>query len=169
MDTDGTRSGWTPAGGVAHVRIAVRDLRRAAAFYRALFGWAIVGEGPGELRFRAPGGMRGAFWADGEPSTAGPELYVRVEGLDAAVKRAVALGGARLARPGPGPAGGRMAQVLDTEGNRVCLWEEAASASMGNIDPSVFSALPENDPPRTHGDAPADGKPLSQPSGRNPA
>lgn len=118
MDRDGT-----PAGGVVHVRIAVRDLARAAAFYRALFGWTIEGEAPGELRFRAPGGLGGAFWASGEPSTAGPELYVRVEGVDAVVKRAVELGGARLARPGPGPTGGRVAQVMDPEGNRVGLWE----------------------------------------------
>lgn len=167
MDRDGI-SGWTPAGGVAHVRIAVRDLGRAAAFYRALFGWAIVGEGPGELRFRAPGGMRGAFWAAGEPSTAGPELYVRVDELDATVKRAVALGGARLARPGPGPGGGRVAQVLDTEGNRVCLWEEAAGAPLGRDVPGAIPASAGADPGGARGDAPADGKPVSQLQARKP-
>lgn len=132
MDDNGT-----PAGGVAHVRIAARDLGRAAAFYRALFGWEIVGEASGELRFRAPGGMDGAFWAAGEPSTAGPELYVRVVALDEVVRRAVALGGARLARPGPGPAGGRVAQVMDPEGNRVGLWEAGGEPGVrtGKNDP----------------------------------
>ncbi|MFZ5480078.1 MAG: VOC family protein [Myxococcota bacterium] len=120
MDTDGT---GVPPGGVARVRIAARDVRRAARFYEALFGWRVVGESPGELWFRAPGGLCGAFWASGEPSTAGPELYVRVESVDDALRAATALGGARLVRPGPGPAGVRVAQVMDTEGNRVCLWE----------------------------------------------
>lgn len=119
------------AGAVAHVRIAVRDLRRAAAFYRAMFGWTIVEEAAGEARFHAPGGLDGALWAAGEPSTAGVELYVRVVGLDDAVRRAVALGGARLARPGPGPRGGRVAQVMDPEGNRVGLWESAPDSPRG--------------------------------------
>ena len=112
-----------PLGGVVHVRIGVRDLGRAAAFYEGLFGWQIVEVGSAEVVFRAPGGLRGVLWAAGEPSTTGPELYVRVASVDDALKRAASLGGARLVRPGPGPYGGRVAQVLDPEGNRVWLWE----------------------------------------------
>lgn len=120
-------------GEVAHVRIAVADLGRAARFYGALFGWIVEEPSGTELSFRAPGGFGGVFWSAGEPSTAGPELYIRVACLEVALGRALELGAARLVRPGPGPAGGRSAQVLDPEGNRVCLWEPPAAT--GNRDP----------------------------------
>lgn len=107
---------------MAHVRISVADLRRAAMFYGALFGWVIVGETSGELHFLAPDGLRGAFWSSGEPSTAGPEIYIRVASIEDTLKRALELGGARLVRAGPGPRGGRVAQLVDPEGNRVGLW-----------------------------------------------
>ncbi len=106
-------------GEVVLIRIHVREPGRAAAFYRALFGWALSGSG---LVFRTPGGLKGVF-RRGEPSTAGPEIYVGVLDLDGTLRRAVSLGGVTLVRPGPGPDGGRVAQVLDPEGNRIGLWE----------------------------------------------
>jgi predicted enzyme related to lactoylglutathione lyase len=110
----------TGDGEVVLVCIHVRDSARAEAFYRVLFGWVLDGGA-----FRTPGGLRGVF-RKGAPSTAGPELYVRVPKLEAALARAVSLGGTPLVRPGPGPDGGRIAQVLDPEGNRIGLWEGTA-------------------------------------------
>lgn len=110
-------------GDVVLLRIHARDPARAACFYAALFGWIVEGSAAtAGLRFRTPSGLRGVF-RRGEPSTAGPEIYVAVRDLDEALPRAVALGGAALVRPGPGPEGARVAQVLDPEGNRIGLWE----------------------------------------------
>ena len=111
-------------GDIVLIRIHVRDPARAAAFYQALFGWALL---PGGLGFRTPAGLHGVF-RPGEPSTAGPEIFVGVPQLDAAVRRAVRLGGVAIVRPGPGPDGARVAQVLDPEGNRVGLWEAPAES-----------------------------------------
>lgn len=108
-------------GEVVLIRLHVRDPARASAFYAALFGWWIAPDG---VVFVTPGGLRGAF-RRGEPSTAGPEIFVGVVDLDAAVRDAVRLGGVAIVRPGPGPEGGRLAQLLDPEGNRIGLWEGA--------------------------------------------
>lgn len=107
-------------GEVVMLRIHVRHPGRAAAFYASLFGWTVGPVSGGIQVFRTPGGLRGVF-RRGEPSTAGPEIYVGVSDLEGALRRAVALGGVTLVRPGPGPAGGRVALVLDPEGNRIGL------------------------------------------------
>jgi predicted enzyme related to lactoylglutathione lyase len=109
-------------GEVVLVRIHAREPARAARFYAGLFGWRVGGAGPAGLAFRTPAGLRGVFRV-GEPSTAGPELFVAVASLDAALLQSQALGGSTLVRPGPGPGGGRVAVVLDPEGNRIGLFE----------------------------------------------
>lgn len=110
-------------GRLAHVRIAARDPARAARFYAACFGWQVLLREGDAVRFTAPGGLEGSFWGGGEPSSAGPELYVEVRGIDRVLRRAIELGGMRIARVGPGPGGVLVAQLLDTEGNRVGVWE----------------------------------------------
>ena len=110
-------------GQLVHLRLAVVDPRRAAAFYGAVFGWRVLGEGADGIQFEAPGGLRGTFWVGGQPSSAGPELFLEVRGIEAVVRRALALGALRIARVGPGPGGVRLAQLLDPEGNRVGVWE----------------------------------------------
>lgn len=104
------------------LRIHARDPARAACFYAALFGWIIGEPGAAGLAFCTPGGLRGVF-RGGEPSTAGPEIFVGVPDLKTAMPRAVTLGGMALVRPGPAPGGGRVAVVLDPEGNRIGLFE----------------------------------------------
>ncbi len=118
-------SGAMLPGRLAHVRISARDPARAARFYAACFGWQVLRTEGDAVRFSAPGGLEGSFWGGGEPSSAGPELYVEVQGIELVVRRAVELGGMRIARVGPGPGGVLVAQLLDTEGNRVGVWELA--------------------------------------------
>jgi len=113
----------TPTGALVHVRIAARDPRRAASFYADCFGWRAVGEDAAGVRFEAPGGLQGRFWSGGEPCSAGPELYVAVQGIDEAVRRALARGAVRIARVAQDASGARVALLLDTEGNRIGLWE----------------------------------------------
>lgn len=126
-------------GRLVHVRIAARDPARAAAFYADCFGWEVSDREGAAVSFCAPGGLQGSFWGDGEPSSAGPELYVAVDDVAAAVARAVRLGACRIARPGPGPGGATVAQLLDPEGNRVCVWQapgdgKESSRGDGKID-----------------------------------
>lgn len=113
-----------PPGCLVHLRLAVRDLDRAARFYERCFGWQFTAGQPGGLDFLVPGGLRGSFWLGGEPSSAGAELYVEVVAIEGVVRRALELGGSRIARVGPGPGGVRVAQLLDPEGNRICVWEQ---------------------------------------------
>lgn len=114
-------------GRLVHVRIAARDPARAARFYADCFGWTVGELDDCTVRFLAPGGVAGSFWGGGEPSSAGPELYVGVPDVVVAVARAVQLGAMRIARPGPGPDGATVASLLDPEGNRVCVWEAPGS------------------------------------------
>ncbi len=112
------------------LRIHARDPARAACFYAALFGWRVGRPGALGLGFRTPGGLCGVF-RQGEPSTAGPEIFVGVASLEEALPRAVALGGRALVRPGPSPDGGRVALVLDPEGNRIGLCEAPGAPGEG--------------------------------------
>jgi predicted enzyme related to lactoylglutathione lyase len=128
-----------PPGQLAHVRLAVRDAQRAARFYARCFDWQVVAADPDGLRFVAPGGLEGSFWVGGEPSSAGPELYVEVVEIDVVVRRALEAGGARIARVGSGPGGARVAQLLDPEGNRICVWEAPAGRDgMFSTPPGKF-------------------------------
>jgi predicted enzyme related to lactoylglutathione lyase len=122
----------TCQGEVVLVRIAALEPARAARFYALLFGWRCGERTAAGIPFWTPGGLRGVFRA-GEPSTAGPELYVQVTDLASALTRGAALGGSPLVRAGPGLAGGRAAVLLDPEGNRVGLWE--AGVAEGDGDP----------------------------------
>ncbi len=122
-------------GELALVRIHAHLPERAARFYAALFGWVIAPPRPGGVAFCTPEGLHGAFRA-GEPSSAGPELYVRVSRLEIALALAVRLGGTALVRPGPDPGGaGRVAQVLDPEGNRIGLFEAWPAEDTGEATP----------------------------------
>ncbi|MDP2311220.1 MAG: VOC family protein [Pseudomonadota bacterium] len=121
-------------GDVVMLRIHARDTARAACFYAALFGWIVGEPGAAGLAFSTPGGLRGVF-RQGEPSTAGPEIFVGVADLGAALRRAVALGAMALVRPGPAPGGGRVAVVLDPEGNRIGLFEAPGASAAGPPQP----------------------------------
>lgn len=122
-------------GQLVHLRIAAVDPRRAAAFYGAVFGWRVLEERADGIDFEAPGGLHGTFWAGGQPSSAGPELFLEVRGIEAVVRRAMALGALRIARVGPGPGGVRLAQLLDPEGNRVGVWESATTGGAPPFSP----------------------------------
>jgi len=92
--------------------LAVEDLDRAAAFYRAAFGWPVRVEAPGYVELELPDGHRlGLYQREGfagntgqvpvgvpEGQIAGTELYLHVVDLDQAVRRLV-VAGARLLSP----------------------------------------------------------------------
>ncbi|QDU94958.1 VOC family protein [Lignipirellula cremea] len=107
--------------------IPVRDLERAATFYRAVLDITVEIEQAGELRFAVlehHDGNGGCLVPASEdaPSTGGILLYLNADGrLRTAVEQATRCGGQILEPVHPiGPHGFR-AIVLDSEGNRFAL------------------------------------------------
>ena len=111
--------------------LAVRDLARAVAFYREVFGWPVLVEVPVYVEMEMPGGQRvGLYHHEGfarntglraacpsEEHTASTELYFYAEDPAATIKR-LERAGARLLSPlGPRPWGDDAAYFSDPEGN----------------------------------------------------
>jgi predicted enzyme related to lactoylglutathione lyase len=129
-----------PVGGVLRLRLATQDPERAVGFYRELLGWMEEAADAAERVLRAPCGMEVRLQAGGAPSTAGPEVYVRVPDVEAVLRRASALGASRLVRPSPRRAdGSRTAVLVDTEGNRLGLCERG---TLTTPDPAPTSREP---------------------------
>lgn len=129
--SSGTTAEASPAAGnpVVHFEIPVTDMDRAVAFYEAVF--AVT------LDRRAVDGYDMAFFprADGRPGAGGALargdvyrptrdgaiLYFDVPDIDAAIGRAVVRGGAVLYPKKDIGAAGFVAEIADSEGNRIAL------------------------------------------------
>ena len=114
---------------VMHVEIAVADLARAISFYQQ---WLqVVIDAPvhvhdctmAYLPFEDDAGgasMALVHGADYRPSEQGARIYIGVDDLDASLARALQAGAAL--RFGPAEAGGwRVAEIADSEGNRIAV------------------------------------------------
>ncbi|ASJ92695.1 glyoxalase [Porphyrobacter sp. CACIAM 03H1] len=118
---------------VVHFEIPVTDIDRAVAFYEAVFAV--------KLERREVDGYAMAFFprADGRPGASGALaqgdvykptkdgaiLYFDVPDIDAVVARAEARGGAVLYPKKDIGAAGFVAEIADSEGNRIALSEAA--------------------------------------------
>ncbi|GAA1500886.1 hypothetical protein GCM10009827_008120 [Dactylosporangium maewongense] len=92
-------------------------------FYAGLFGWQVSPRGPGYAQVSTgEGGLRGALVDAETPSVT---VGVAVADLDAAVARAVALGGA-VTMPPTDNGWVVKAQVTDPSGNLVTLIQDRA-------------------------------------------
>lgn len=110
----------------AWVDITSTDAPASRAFYAELFGWrlrtvesldyALVEPGPGTL----PGGIGSAD----EAHPPGVTTYFSVPDVDLTLIRATALGAKVATAPWSVPGLGRMAVILDPDGNRVGLWQD---------------------------------------------
>ena len=120
---------------VAIVILAVDDVERASAFYRAAFGWRVRAAVPVYVELDTGGGtavalyLRSGFGANtGAAALASPttgttatELYVRVDDLDDAVRRLSAAGARELSAAAPRPWGDTAAYFADPDGNVVAV------------------------------------------------
>lgn len=115
---------------IVHVEIAAKQLERAMAFYRQVFQieWGAVLElhGSRMAYFPFAEGLDGASvaLAEGEaycPSTQGAIVYFAVDDLPAAVARAVQAGAEILFPITPLDDGSAVAEISDSEGNRIAL------------------------------------------------
>jgi predicted enzyme related to lactoylglutathione lyase len=119
---------------VLYFEIPVTDMDRAIAFYQAVFGYdftreTIDGYDMALFPFSEGGpGATGAL-AKGDvyvPSLVGPIIYFRVETIDPVLTRAQAQGGEILyPKKDIGPLG-FVAEIKDSEGNRIALSQTAA-------------------------------------------
>ncbi|WP_163513344.1 VOC family protein [Fodinicola acaciae] len=114
---------------VAFFEITSDNHQRAQEFYAKLFDWkvqadpamggyAVVDTGAGESA------VAGGIGPSMAPGDAGVKIYLRVDDLDAYVKKAQDLGAKVLVEPQALPGDwGTIAVVSDPDGNPVGLWK----------------------------------------------
>lgn len=118
-----------PANPIAYVELPVTDMDRAMAFYTDLLGLDFERQtidGYDMALFPATEGAAGASGAlvKGDvyvPGKTGPIVYFRVRDIDAVLKRAKARGAKILYDKKDIGAFGFVAEVEDSEGNRIAL------------------------------------------------
>ncbi len=106
---------------IVHFEIGGTDTAKAADFYGALFGWTFA-EGP--VKYVEGAGLRGHLNALGHEPQNYNLVYVGVEDISAAVKRATALGARLLVGPVTLP-NGAFAWIADPTGTTIGLWQSA--------------------------------------------
>jgi predicted enzyme related to lactoylglutathione lyase len=115
------------------VETRVGDTGRAAAFYESLFGWQVVrketADGSDYWIFdtgdepRTENLRRGALWLRSDEADLGTVPYIVVEDIDAALRKAVELGGKVIA-PKAVQGTAFKAYFTDPDGNLFGLWQE---------------------------------------------
>ena len=113
---------------VRHFAVHADQVDRAKAFYEEVFGWRFEPWGPPNfylIRTGADGdrGLQGALQERQQPlegtGLRGYECTIGVDDLDALLELVPRFGGVVVSRPFAIDGVGRLAFILDTEGNRV--------------------------------------------------
>jgi predicted enzyme related to lactoylglutathione lyase len=116
-------------GDFTHFEIPADDPDRARTFYSGLFDWDFADPIPGfegYHLFTTPvgqEGMGGAIGKRGESAPVALRTYVHVHSVDAALQRAVELGGSIVEAKADVPGQGWYGIFRDTEGNELAVWE----------------------------------------------
>lgn len=121
---------------VTHFHIPVDDMTRAKKFYTDIFGWKIEETGMGrdyqlasttpvdENRMPTePGGINGALYQRESPGEC-PAIVINVPSIDGYLKKIEKAGGKIIWPKSPVGDFGFYAQVSDTEGNVIGLWQD---------------------------------------------
>jgi len=111
--------------GICHVEIPSKDFEKAKKFYGGLFGWEcqILAE-MNYMMFKPQDGPGGGFDKSLEIAAKPTiSIYIEVEDIEAAIKKAKGLGGKCLkGRTEISPEYGYYAFLSDLEGNRIGIW-----------------------------------------------
>jgi len=100
------------ANNVSHFVIGSHDVSKSAEFYGKLFGWNMTPEADnGNLRIETGGKVNGHLIPVDEHSFTA--FFVRVDDLDATLKRAIELGGRVITKPETNARGTRFAMIMD--------------------------------------------------------
>ena len=108
---------------VTHFEIIGKDGKKLQDFYSKLFGWKIDANNPMNYgMFPAPDGRGiGGGIASGDGHGNRVTVYVEVDDLATALKKAEGLGGKTIMTPTDVPGGPSIAMFTDPEGNIVGL------------------------------------------------
>lgn len=110
-------------GGLSYLEIPASEPRRSAAFYAPLFGWRVDERSASDFRFSVEDGLLiGRFTVGAAPREPALVPFFYVDGLDAAVARAVEGGGSLVEEP-RAEGDVRIARVRDPAGNLIGLWQ----------------------------------------------
>jgi uncharacterized protein len=104
---------------VSHWQIVAKNPDHAAAFYKTVFGWTVdAGNSLGyrEVDTKSGAGVNGGIWPAPPEGHAMVTLYVEVDDVGVAVKRATDHGANVIMAPQKLPDGDEMAVILDPEG-----------------------------------------------------
>lgn len=113
---------------VAFFEISSPDQERAQKFYRELFDWQVNPDssmgGYALVDTRAgDGAIIGGIGASTGPGDVGVKIYMKVDDLEAYLRRAEELGGSAVVPPTALPGDfGSFAVFTDPDGNAVGLW-----------------------------------------------
>jgi predicted enzyme related to lactoylglutathione lyase len=105
-------------GQVCYLELPAANRERAAAFYRAVFGWNTGTHYPD---FEAPGLI--GQWVEGRPPArdAGPMIWLAVTDMAVTLEQVTRHGGEVLAPPAPDGPTRTLATITDPEGNPIGL------------------------------------------------
>ena len=110
---------------VVHFEIGCRDREKTGDFYAKLFGWQITAAGPAStIQTGSPQGIPGHIISLGHEPEHYILFYVDVEDVQAALDKAVELGGKKVVGPIAIPTG-TFAWFADPEGNMIGLLKQA--------------------------------------------
>ena len=125
------------AGKVVHFEIPVDDGDRAIGFYGAAFGWSLERWGPMEYWTTTAGEGDGIGGAADEATRASPALifYIEVDDIDEALAAIETAGGTALTGRMPIPTVGWSALFVDTEGNRIGVFQPDPDVPMPDVAP----------------------------------
>jgi len=118
------------ANAVLQFQIVSKAPDEAASFYSSLFGWKIDAANPLGYRRIATGseeGIQGGIWPAPPQASDFVQLFIAVEEIKSAVKRAEDLGATLIIPPSVLPEGDEMAILRDPQGMPFGLWRKAAS------------------------------------------
>jgi predicted enzyme related to lactoylglutathione lyase len=125
QDSETARSLGLAHGQVCYLQLPAADRNRAAAFYRAVFGWQTEAHHPD---FEAPGLI--GQWVEGRPPArdAGPVIWLAVADMDETLEQVTRHGGQILEPPAPDGPTRILATIADPEGNPIGLAGHAPGA-----------------------------------------
>ena|ERR1700675_3585139 len=106
---------------VVHFEIGCRDRAKTGDFYAKLFDWHITEAGPASnIQTGDAQGIQGHLTSLGHEPEHYTMFYVEVEDVQAALDKAIELGGKKIVGPIPIPAG-MFAWFADPDGNTIGL------------------------------------------------
>jgi hypothetical protein len=124
-DGRGADPGLARPGAITYLHIPAADARRAAAFYRDVFGWNVHGPDSDRPSFDDASGLLSGAWLTHRLAVVEPGLlpYIYVADVERTVAGIVAHGGAIVTEPYPEGLL-TVATFRDPSGNVLGLWHD---------------------------------------------